>query len=79
MSFVVDDSLFLPIAVANLAKSSHVIALFPSLREKGAHYLQAVAASNFYSMDHLEVLRTRNQHLTMEDTHQRKVWDKFYL
>ncbi|KAL3497483.1 hypothetical protein ACH5RR_040215 [Cinchona calisaya] len=73
MCVVVDDSLFLPVAVANLAKSSHVIALFPGLREKGAHYLQAVASANFYSMDHLEVLRTRNQQLTMLDTHQRKV------
>ncbi|XP_027080548.2 protein arginine N-methyltransferase 1.6 isoform X1 [Coffea arabica] len=73
MCIVVDDSLFLPIAIASLSKSAHVIALFPGLREKGTHYLQAVASSNLYSMDRLEVLRTRNQQLTMEDTHQTKV------
>ncbi|XP_060213944.1 protein arginine N-methyltransferase 7 [Lycium barbarum] len=52
---VVDDSIFLAVALAHLAKGSHVLSLFPGFQEKGAHYLQAVAASNGYSKDHIEV------------------------
>ncbi|XP_019223925.1 PREDICTED: protein arginine N-methyltransferase 1.6 [Nicotiana attenuata] len=52
---VVDDSLFLAVALTHLAKGSHVLSLFPGFQEKGAEYLQAVAASNGYSKDHVEV------------------------
>ncbi|MCD7467435.1 Protein arginine N-methyltransferase 7 [Datura stramonium] len=52
---VVDDSIFLAVALAHLTKGSHVLSLFPGFQEKGAHYLQAVAASNGYSKDHIEV------------------------
>lgn len=52
---VVDDSLFLAVALAHLAKGSHVLSLFPGFQEKGAQYLQAVASSNSYSKDHVEV------------------------
>ncbi|CAI9095814.1 OLC1v1031836C1 [Oldenlandia corymbosa var. corymbosa] len=73
MCMVVDDSLFLPVAVANLYKSSHVIALFPGLRQKGAHHLQAIASANSYTVDHIEVPQTRKQQLTLQDTHQRRI------
>ncbi|KAJ8557959.1 hypothetical protein K7X08_004725 [Anisodus acutangulus] len=52
---VVDDSIFLAVALAHLTKGSHVVSLFPGIQEKGAHYLQAVTASNGYSKDHIEV------------------------
>ncbi|KAM3375560.1 protein arginine N-methyltransferase 1.6 [Capsicum galapagoense] len=52
---VVDDSIFLAVALAHLTKGSHVISLFPGLQERGVHYLQAVAASNGYSKDQVEV------------------------
>ncbi|KAG5601308.1 hypothetical protein H5410_032678 [Solanum commersonii] len=52
---VVDDSIFLAVALTHLAKGSHVLSLFPGLQEKGAQYLQAVAAANGYSKDHVEV------------------------
>ncbi|TMW92413.1 hypothetical protein EJD97_013090 [Solanum chilense] len=52
---VVDDSIFLAVALAHLAKESHVLSLFPGLQEKGALYLQAVATANGYSKDHVEV------------------------
>ncbi|XP_069154856.1 protein arginine N-methyltransferase 1.6 isoform X6 [Solanum lycopersicum] len=52
---VVDDSIFLAVALAHLAKGSHVLSLFPGLQEKGALYLQAVATANGYSKDHVEV------------------------
>ncbi|XP_059657547.1 protein arginine N-methyltransferase 1.6 [Cornus florida] len=70
---VADDSLFLTTAVAHLSKTSHVISLFPGLREKGAQYLQAVAVANGYSMDRVEVLDRRKVHLTMHDTRHKKV------
>ncbi|XP_057463971.1 protein arginine N-methyltransferase 7 isoform X2 [Actinidia eriantha] len=73
LCLVVDDSVFLTIAIAHLSKTSHVIALFPGLREKGAKYLQAVAVANGFSMDQIEVLGKRKDKLTMHDTHQKKV------
>ncbi|XP_024994592.1 protein arginine N-methyltransferase 7 isoform X2 [Cynara cardunculus var. scolymus] len=70
---IADDSIFLTISVAHLSKTSHIIALFPGLREKGSQYLQAVADENGYSMDRIEVITTRKQQWTMNDTHQKKV------
>lgn len=70
---IADDSIFLTIAIAHLSKTSHIISLFPGLREKGSQYLQAVADENGYSMDQIEVINTRKQQWTMDDTHQKKV------
>lgn len=75
MSVILDDSVFLAVAVANISKTSHVISLFPGLRENGAKYLQAVASANGYSMDRVEVTMKRNCQLTLQDTQQRKVWN----
>lgn len=73
LCIVADDSVFLTLLVAHLSKTSHVISLFPGLRDKGAQYLQAVADANGFSMDHVEVLEKRKTCLTMHDTHQKKV------
>ncbi|XP_052209150.1 protein arginine N-methyltransferase 7 [Diospyros lotus] len=70
---VADDSIFLTVAIAYLCKTSHVISLFPGLREKGAKYLEAVAVANGCSMDQIRVLEKRKNSLTMHDTRQRKV------
>lgn len=67
------DSVFLTIIVAHLSKTSHIISLFPGLRDKGALYLQAIGEANGFSMDHIEVLERRKTCLTMQDTHQKKV------
>lgn len=73
LCIVADDSVFLTLLVAHLSKTSHVISLFPGLRDKGAEYLQAVADANGFSMDRVEVLEKRKTCLTMHDTHQKKV------
>lgn len=73
LCIVADDSVFLTLLVAHLSKTSHVISLFPGLREKGAQYLQAVADANGFSMDRVEVLEKRKTCLTMHDTHQKEV------
>ncbi|KAM7494081.1 hypothetical protein LguiB_028690 [Lonicera macranthoides] len=69
---IADDSVFLAVATAHLFKTSHIVSLFPGLRENGSQYLQAVAAVNGFSMDRVRVLK-RNQQLTLLDTHQNKV------
>ncbi|MBA0851465.1 hypothetical protein Goshw_020370, partial [Gossypium schwendimanii] len=51
---VVDDSIFLTLLAANLSKTSHVLSLFPGLREKGAQYLETVVKANGFSMDRVE-------------------------
>ncbi|XP_058085207.1 protein arginine N-methyltransferase 7 isoform X2 [Magnolia sinica] len=70
---VADDSVFLTILTASLSTSSHVISIFPGLREKGFLYLEAVADVNGFSMDRVEVLGRRKTCLTLEDTNHRKV------
>nr|GEX32015.1 protein arginine N-methyltransferase 1.6 [Tanacetum cinerariifolium] len=70
---IADDSVFLTLAVAHLSKTSHIISLFPGLREKGTQYLQTVADENGYSMDRLEVISPSKKQWTMNDTHQKKV------
>ncbi|GJV21394.1 hypothetical protein Tco_1370414 [Tanacetum coccineum] len=70
---IADDSVFLTVAVAHLSKTSHIISLFPGLREKGAQYLKTVADENGYSTDQLEVINPSKQQWTMSDTHQKKV------
>ncbi|KAL2472030.1 Protein arginine N-methyltransferase 1.6 [Abeliophyllum distichum] len=73
LCLIADDSLFLTIAVARLGKASCVISLFPGLQEKGAQYLQAVAAANGFNMDCIEVTKKRNLQLTLNESYQRKV------
>ncbi|KAF6140418.1 hypothetical protein GIB67_013187 [Kingdonia uniflora] len=70
---VVDDSVFLTILAAHLSSTSHIISVFPGIKEIGARYMHAVAGANNFSMDRLEVLGRRTQCLTMDDTNQRKV------
>lgn len=70
---VADDSIFLTTLIAHLTKTSHVISLFPGLRDKGTLYLQAVADANGFSMDRVEVVKNWKTCLTMLDTHQKKV------
>lgn len=73
LCIVADDSIFLTLLVAHLSRTSHVISMFPGLRDKGARYLQAVADANGFSMDRVEVLEKRKPYLTLDDTHQKKV------
>lgn len=77
LCIVADDSVFLTILIACLTSStsSHVISMFPGLREKGHMYLQAVADANGFSMDRVEVIG-RKTCLTLDDTNQRKVISK---
>lgn len=70
---VADDSIFLAILIAHLSRTSHVISLFPGLRDKGTQYLQAVADVNGFSMDRVEVLQNWKTCLTTLDTRQKKV------
>ncbi|KAB2088661.1 hypothetical protein ES319_A03G014200v1 [Gossypium barbadense] len=70
---VVDDSIFLTLLAANLSKTSHVLSLFPGLREKGAQYLENVVKANSFSMDRVEVREKRKPCLTLHDTHGKKV------
>ncbi|XVF51734.1 hypothetical protein PTKIN_Ptkin04bG0208700 [Pterospermum kingtungense] len=70
---VADDSIFLTLLAANLSENSHVISLFPGLRDNGALYLEKVAKANGFSMDRVEVPEKRKACLTMHDTHGKKV------
>ncbi|TYH81423.1 hypothetical protein ES332_D03G199400v1 [Gossypium tomentosum] len=70
---VVDDSIFLTLLAANLSKTSHVLSLFPGLREKGAQYLETVVKANCFSMDRVEVPEKRKPCLTLQDTRGKKV------
>ncbi|KAK9143042.1 hypothetical protein Syun_012442 [Stephania yunnanensis] len=73
LCIVADDSIFMTILIAQLSTTSHIISIFPGIREKGARYLQAVANANGFSMDRVKVLGKRKTCLTMDDTDQRKV------
>lgn len=73
LCIVADDSVYLALVTIHLSKTSHVISLFPGLRDKGLQYLQAIADSNGFSMNRVEVLEKKKTCLTMHDTHQRKV------
>lgn len=70
---VADDSIFLTVAVASLAKTSHLIALFPNLRQKGIKYLRSVSAANNFSTVRIEIETLKNLLLSMSNTHQRKI------
>ncbi|KAK4262605.1 hypothetical protein QN277_028146 [Acacia crassicarpa] len=72
LCLVADDSIFLPLLVAHLSKTSHVISLFPGLGSKGLQYLLAVSQENGLSRHRIEVLGKRAKHLTMRDTHKKK-------
>ncbi|XP_061341078.1 protein arginine N-methyltransferase 1.6 isoform X2 [Gastrolobium bilobum] len=83
LCLVADDSIFLPLLMANLSEAPHVISLLPGLKERGLHYLQAAACANRLSPNCIEVLEKRVKQLTMHDTHQKKVdlliAEPFYL
>lgn len=70
---IADDSVFLAILIANLSRTSQVVALFPGIREKGSQYLRTVCDMNGFSMDRVKVLDRRKACLTLLDTHQKKV------
>ncbi|GLT91062.1 hypothetical protein SLE2022_089710 [Rubroshorea leprosula] len=70
---VADDSIFLTLLAANLSKTSHVISLFPGLRDRGAQYIEAVASANGFSVYHVKVIGNMKTCLTMHDTWHKKV------
>lgn len=70
LCIVADDSIYFTLLVLHLSKS-HVISLFPGLRDDGAHYIKAVAKANGFADDRVEVLKKKC--LTLHDTHQKKV------
>ncbi|KAH1133011.1 hypothetical protein AAZX31_05G057000 [Glycine max] len=73
LCLVADDSVFLPLLVAQLSEASHVMSLLPGLKERGLQYLQAAAHANGLSRNCIEVLEKRVKQLTMHDIHQKKV------
>ncbi|KAF5729852.1 protein arginine N-methyltransferase 1.6-like [Tripterygium wilfordii] len=73
LCLVADDSIFLALLVAQLSKSSHVIACFPGLRDMGAQYLRIISDANGVSEDGIEVRDKGKRYLTLDDTHQKKV------
>ncbi|KAJ0047970.1 hypothetical protein Pint_15875 [Pistacia integerrima] len=74
LCIIADDSVFLTICVAHLSKTADVLSLFPGLRDKGAQYLEAVSDANGFSMDRMKVLQKRKTYLTLDDTHQKKLF-----
>jgi len=70
---VADDSVFLALVVSSLLPSSKVFTMFPSLRDKGFNYLQAVADANNLSMDQIKVIGKKASSLTMNDLNHEKV------
>ncbi|WOL13263.1 protein arginine N-methyltransferase 7 isoform X2 [Canna indica] len=73
LCIVADDSVFLSIVSASLSKNASIISSFPGLKEKGAKYLQAVAASNGFSMDQIKVIGNRASCLVRDNLIQKKV------
>ncbi|KAJ1390116.1 S-adenosyl-L-methionine-dependent methyltransferase [Sesbania bispinosa] len=73
LCMVADDSVFLPLLVAHLSETPHIISLLPGLKERGLQYLQAAAQANRLSPNCIEVLEKRVKQLTMHDTNQKKV------
>uniref|UniRef100_A0A1D1YMR7 Protein arginine N-methyltransferase 7 n=1 Tax=Anthurium amnicola TaxID=1678845 RepID=A0A1D1YMR7_9ARAE len=70
---VADDSIFLTITAACLSKDSHVVSMFPGLRDMGAAYLKAIADSNGILNDHIRILGKRVSCVIPENLSQRKV------
>ncbi|KAK6935187.1 hypothetical protein RJ641_035342 [Dillenia turbinata] len=70
---VADDSVYLTVLVAHILQSTHVISLFPGLRDKGFRYLSAIADANGFSTDRVKVFEKRKACLTMQDTNGKQV------
>ena len=70
---VADDSVFLTLLVAHLSRTSKIVSLFPGLRGKGLQYLQAVADANGFSMDRVQVLKSSEAFLSLQNMHPKKV------
>ncbi|CAD6338110.1 unnamed protein product [Miscanthus lutarioriparius] len=70
---VADDSVFLTLIVSSLLPSSKIFTMFPSLRDRGFNYLQAVADANNLSMDRIKVIGKKASSLTMNDLNHEKV------
>ncbi|XP_057415264.1 protein arginine N-methyltransferase 1.6 isoform X2 [Lotus japonicus] len=83
LCMVADDSVFLPLLVAQLSEAPHIISLLPGLKERGLQYLQAAANANHLPPNCIEILGKRVKQLTTQDTHQKKVdlliAEPFYL
>ncbi|XP_057415268.1 protein arginine N-methyltransferase 7-like isoform X2 [Lotus japonicus] len=83
LCMVADDSVFLPLLVAQLSEAPHIISLLLGLKERGLQYLQAAANANHLPPNCIEVLGKRVKQLTTQDTHQKKVdlliAEPFYL
>ncbi|KAL2321576.1 hypothetical protein Fmac_025955 [Flemingia macrophylla] len=73
LCLVADDSVFLPLLVAQFPEAPHVMSLLPGLKERGLKYLQAAAHANGLSHKCIEVLEKGVKQLTMHDLHQKKV------
>ncbi|XP_021848637.1 protein arginine N-methyltransferase 7 isoform X2 [Spinacia oleracea] len=73
LCFVVDDSIFLATAIARLCNTSHIMLLFPGLRERGFQYLQANAETNHFSADCLKLLDHRTDCISINDTDGKKI------
>ncbi|KAH9610704.1 hypothetical protein KSS87_001495 [Heliosperma pusillum] len=71
--FVADDSVFLATALTHLCKTPHAMLLFPGLRQKGFHYLQALAKINQFSLHDFKLLDHRQDCTLMQDTAEKKV------
>ncbi|RDX72827.1 Protein arginine N-methyltransferase 1.6 [Mucuna pruriens] len=72
LCLVADDSVFLPLLVAQLSEA-HVMSVLPGLKERGLQYLQTAAYANGLSRNCIEVLEKGVKQLTMHDMHQKKV------
>ncbi|KAK7265923.1 hypothetical protein RJT34_33548 [Clitoria ternatea] len=73
LCLVADDSVFLPLLVAQLLEAPHVLLLLPGLKERGLRCLQAAAHANGLSPNCIEVLEKRVKQLSMHDTYHKKV------
>ncbi|KAK9668348.1 hypothetical protein RND81_13G054100 [Saponaria officinalis] len=73
LCFVADDSVFLAMALTHLCKTSHVMLLFPGLRQKGFQYLQSLAEINQFNLHHLKLLDHRQDCLIIQDVADKKV------
>nr|KYP55353.1 Protein arginine N-methyltransferase 7 [Cajanus cajan] len=73
LCLVADDSVFLPLLVAQFSEAPHVMSLLPGLKERGLQYLQAAAHANGLARNCIEVLEKGVKQLTMHDLHQKKV------
>lgn len=77
---VADDSVFLPLLLAQLSEAPHIMSLLPGLKERGLQYLQTAAHANGLSHNCIEVIGKGVKQLTMDDIQQKKVeFSSFHL